>query len=68
MSVGGSWAEGNDHDFKPKEKVTPYGIFLPELDKLFYYFTTSKVTSDFIVDVLEAWWLEPEALNDRNSC
>ena len=49
--------EGNDHDFKPKAKITPYGIFLPELDELFYYFTTSKVTSDFMVDVLESWWL-----------
>ena len=38
-------AEGNDHDFQPDEKITPYGIFLPELDELFYYFTTSKVTS-----------------------
>ena len=45
-------AEGNDHDFKPKAKITPSGIFLPELDELFYYFTTSKVTSDFMVDVL----------------
>jgi hypothetical protein len=27
-------AEGNDHDFKPKAKVTPYGIFLPELDEI----------------------------------
>jgi hypothetical protein len=26
-------AEGNDHDFNPKEKVTPYGIFLPELSE-----------------------------------
>ena len=50
--------EGNDHDFKPDEKITPSGIFLPELDELFYYFTTSKVTSDFMVDVLEDWWLE----------
>ena len=47
--------EGNDHDFNSKGKVTPYGIFLPELDELFYYFTTSKVTSDFMVDVLEDW-------------
>jgi Rhodopirellula transposase DDE domain len=47
-----------DHDFKPTSTVTPYGIFLPELDELFIYFTTSKVTSDFIVDMLEAWWLE----------
>jgi hypothetical protein len=50
--------EGNDHDFNARERVTPYRIFLPELDELFYYFTTSKVTSDFIVDVIESWWLE----------
>lgn len=30
-------------------------MFLPELDELFLYFT-SKVTSDFIVDVLEMFW------------
>ncbi len=29
---------------------------LPELDELFIYCTTSKVTSDFIVDILEIWW------------
>lgn len=45
-----------DHDFKPKATVAPYGIFLPELDELFLYFTTSKVTSDFIADTLESWW------------
>ena len=27
-------AEGNDHDFQPKAKITPYGIFLPELDEI----------------------------------
>jgi hypothetical protein len=47
-----------DHDFKTNAGVTPYGLFLPELDELFLYFTTSKVTSDFIVDMLEAWWSE----------
>ena len=36
--------------------MTPYGILLPELDELFIYCTTSKVTSDFIVDALESWW------------
>ena len=46
-----------DHDFAPKNTVIPYGIFLPEWDELFLYCTTSKVTSDFMVDVLEAWWL-----------
>jgi hypothetical protein len=31
---------------------------LPQLDELFLYCTSSKVTSDFIADVLEDWWLE----------
>jgi transposase len=45
-----------DHDFNPKATVTPYGIFLPQLDELFLYFTQSKVTSDFIIDRLEEFW------------
>lgn len=45
-----------DHDYQPLTKLTPYGIFLPELDELFFYFTESRVTADFIVDVLEYWW------------
>lgn len=48
--------EACDHDFKPTATLAPYGIFLPQLDELFLYFTSSKVTSDFIVDVLESWW------------
>jgi hypothetical protein len=48
--------EACDHDFKPTATLTPYGIFLPNFDELFLYFTTSTVTSDFIVDVLESWW------------
>lgn len=50
--------EGCDHDFNPSATVTPYGIFLPQWNELFLYFSTSKVTSDFIVDTLEDWWLE----------
>jgi hypothetical protein len=46
-----------DHDFASSAKVTPYGIFLPEWDELFLYCTTSNVTSDFMVDILEIWWL-----------
>ncbi len=45
-----------DHDFNPDEIVTPFGLFLPEQDDLFLYMSTSKVTSDFIVDVLQDWW------------
>lgn len=48
--------ETDDHDFHPKTTVTPYGIFLPDLDELFLYFTESKATSDFIVDILEDFW------------
>jgi transposase len=47
-----------DHDFAdPKSPtVTPVGIFLPELDELFLYAVTSKVTSDCLVDRLEEFW------------
>ena len=34
-----------DHDFDPKEKVTPFGIFLPQYDELYLYFTQSRITS-----------------------
>jgi transposase len=47
-----------DHDFTTGIAVTPLGIFLPEDDELFLYFTPSKVTSDCIVDILEEWWQE----------
>lgn len=47
-----------DHDFRPDAKVTPFGILLPEHDRLFLYFTSGKVTSDFIVDCLQACWAE----------
>jgi hypothetical protein len=49
--------KGADHDFKPWGKLTPFGIFLPDQKELNLYFTSSKVTSDFIVDRLTQWWL-----------
>lgn len=45
-----------DHDFKPEGRLTPYGLFLPDAKDLSLWMTTSKVTSDFIVDRLEEWW------------
>jgi len=48
--------QGCDHDFHPKATVTPYGIFLPQLDEVFLYLATSKVTSDFMADTLDTWW------------
>ena len=44
-----------DHDFKPECTLTPFGLYLPQSQDLFLYLTTSKVTSDFIVDMLQAW-------------
>ena len=51
----------SDHDFKPTGTLTPFGLFLPEHDELNLYFTSSKVTSDFIVDTLDEWWLVTKA-------
>ncbi len=45
-----------DHDFRPDLKVTPYGIYLPELNELYLYLTPSIVTSDFILDCLADLW------------
>jgi len=45
-----------DHDTKPDAKLTPFGVFLPRHDELYLYFTTSHVTSDFIVDCLCDFW------------
>jgi hypothetical protein len=58
-SRGGKSRRGTqaaDHDFKPWGKLTPFGIFLPDQKELNFYFTSSKVTSDFIVDRLDQWW------------
>jgi hypothetical protein len=53
--------EGADHDFRPWGKLTPFGIFLPDTKDLSFYFTDSKVTSDFMVDRLEQWWRQKQA-------
>jgi hypothetical protein len=47
-----------DHDFPTQQKLTPWGLLLPKFDELFLYLTASKVTSDFIMDTLERWWLD----------
>jgi hypothetical protein len=45
-----------DHDVHPSARVTPVGILLPQLDELFLYSMTSKVTSDCLADCIERWW------------
>lgn len=49
-------SEAYDHDFKPTATVTPFGIFAPELNDLWLYLVTTKVTADCIVDCIERWW------------
>jgi hypothetical protein len=50
-----------DHDFRPTDKVTPYGILLPDHDRLYLYFTRGRVTSDFIADCLQDCWCQIRA-------
>jgi hypothetical protein len=46
-----------DHDFPTDaQKVTPFGLYLPQSGELYLYFTQSKVTSDFIIDCLHDFW------------
>lgn len=45
-----------DHDFNPECKITPYGIFVPQLNELNLFFVSSKLTADCIVDLLSMWW------------
>jgi hypothetical protein len=55
---GRDWVKvkASDHDFKPKATLTPFGILLPRHQDLFLFLALSKVTSDFMGDILEQWW------------
>jgi len=57
--------KGADHDFKPWGRLTPFGIFLPDQKELSFYFTSSKVTSDFMVDRLDEWWQVNQSRHPR---
>jgi hypothetical protein len=46
-----------DHEFRPEETVTPFGIFLPRYNELYLFLTSSKITSDFIADCLRDVWV-----------
>lgn len=45
-----------DHDYKASETLTPFGILLPEHGENYFWFSTSNVTADFIVDRMEEIW------------
>jgi len=48
--------EACDHDFKPDAVLKPFGIFLPAVDEIYFYFSDSNVTADFMVDALQDLW------------
>ena len=50
-----------DHDFQPKESVTPYGILLPDYNRLYIYVSQGRVTSDFIADCIADCWQQIKA-------
>jgi len=52
--------QASDHDFAPETVLRLFGIFLPACDEPFFYFTESRVTPDFMFDVLEDLWPAPE--------
>ena len=45
-----------DHDFRPDNRVTPFGIFMPQANEVFLFLMTSRVTADCIVDCLQEVW------------
>ena len=47
-----------DHDFNPITKMVPFGIFLPETNENFFFFSATKATADFMVDQIEVLWPE----------
>ena len=66
-----------DHDFGAKEKLTPFGILLPETKENFIWMATSKVTADFMIDRLEELFpkllekspeMETLVINADNGC
>ena len=43
----------DDHDFGVIDTITPFGVYVPEGEKLSFYMVRSKVTSDCCVDIRE---------------
>lgn len=45
-----------DHDFEPEQIIKLFGIHIPQIDENHFYFSTSNVTADFMVDTLQDLW------------
>ena len=58
---------GADHDFEPVAIIKLFGIFIPQIDESYFYFTTSNVTADFMVDALNSLWPRLKQLVDPHT-
>jgi hypothetical protein len=45
---------GQEQAFAPEYKVAPFGLFRPDTNETWLYFTTGPGTADFMVDRLQA--------------
>jgi hypothetical protein len=45
-----------DHHLEALDKLIPLGIFRPDEDELYLYFTAGPLTADFMGDGLQAFW------------
>jgi Rhodopirellula transposase DDE domain len=61
-NAGRTWCEQgeevNAHDF-PQDalaRASPYGIYLPQLDRGYVYVGLSRDTPEFAVDAISHWW------------
>ena len=69
FSRGGSSrvnVKAGDHDFGG-DYVTPFGILDLTHDQVELVFTSSKVTADFMVDYIEAYWLKSGYLQGKDT-
>lgn len=48
--------KGADHDFAPWHILYLFGIFLPDYNESYFYYTEGSVTPDFMVDCLQILW------------
>ena len=46
-----------DHDFRPDEKVTPVGVFLPQYNQVYIFLISGSVTSDTLADCIHKVWI-----------
>jgi transposase len=48
--------KASDHDFESKQKLVPFGIFIPKHCESHFWFSAGPVTADFMADRLQEFW------------